>query len=202
MANGMVPRVQAFTDEMADHRVRFEAFCRSLSQEELATPVPNAPWTVFDYIAHLATIEALINPWFGAMVGMPVTPSQEVPPPRPFDLDDWNEAIVARRAGRSLDQIFEEAAANREQYVANLERMTDEQLDSKVPFGGDRRKIDLPPVMVPLHTVLAGIAIHDPMHTRDMLRALPQRADDPGLREWLDGVDLSRIDPEMAARRA
>ena len=198
----MIPRVQALVGEMAEHRARFEAFSRSLSPDELATPVPGAPWTAFDYIAHLATIEALINPWFGAMVGAPVSAPSEVPPPQPFDLDDWNEAIVARRGGRSLDDIFEEAARNRETYIANLEQMTDEQLDTKVPFGGDRRVINLPPVLVPLHRLLAGIAIHDPMHTRDILRALPHRGEDPGVREWLDGVDLSRIDPEMAARRA
>jgi hypothetical protein len=198
----MVPRVEAIITEMAHHRTRFEAFCRSLSAAELRAPVPNAPWTVFDYIAHLATIEALINPWFGAMVGAPVIEKPEVPPPQPFDLDDWNEAIVARRAGRSLDEIFSEAAVNRARYNANLARMTDAQLDSKVPFGGDRRVIDLPPVLVPVITLLRGIAIHDPMHTNDMLRAIPERQTDPLVRDWLDDVDLSRIDPEMAARRA
>jgi hypothetical protein len=38
------------------------------------------------------------------------------------------------------------------------------------------------------------------MHTQDILRAIPQRRDD--IADWLDSVDQSRIDPEMAARRA
>jgi hypothetical protein len=187
---------------MAEHRTRFEAFCRSLSPEELATPVPGAPWTVFDYIAHLATIEALINPWLGAMAGVTGVPVPEVPPPQPFDLDDWNHAIVARRRGRSLDEVFTEAAENRSRYADILNRMTDEQLDTKVPFGGDRRVIDLPPVIVPLVNLLTGIALHDPMHAQDMLRAIPHRRDDPAVSEWLNAVDITRVDPEMATRRA
>lgn len=198
----MVPRVEALLAEMADHRVQFEAFCRSLTPEELATPVPDAPWTVADYIAHLATIEALINPWFGAMAGVSGMPAPEVPPPTPFDLDDWNEAIVTRRASRSLDEIFAEAGENRRRYAEILRVLTDQHLDMEIPFGGDRRAIDLPPVMKPLFTVLTNVALHDPMHTLDMLRAIPHRRDDPGVSDWLAGVDMSRIDPEMAARRA
>ena len=198
----MTARAEALLAEMAEHRLRFEAFCRSLSSEELATQVPGAPWTVFDYIAHLATIETLINPWLGAMAGVSGIPLPEVAPPQPFDLDDWNGEIVARRRGRSLDEVFAEAARNRQAYADILGRLTDEQLDSKVPFGGDRRVIDLPPVMVPLVNLLTGIALHDPMHTQDMLRALPHRRGDPAVSEWLDSVDMSRVDPEMAARRA
>ena len=196
----MIPRIQSLLDEMADHRVLFEAFCRSLSDEELAAQIPNAPWTVFDYIAHLATIEALINPWFGAMVGAPPAAKPEVPPPSPFDLDEWNEAIVARRHGRTIDEIFAEAARNREAYAANLSKMTDAHLDTKIPFGGDRKVINLPPVIVPVYSLLTGIAIHDPMHTHDILRALPNRR--PDIADWLAAVDMSRMDPEMAARRA
>jgi hypothetical protein len=194
-----VPRVQELLDEMAQHRAHFEKFCRSLSEDELQTPVPDAPWTAFDYIAHLATIEALINPWFGAMVGEPQAGPPEVPPPSPFDLDDWNEAIVALRKHRTLDEVFGEAAENRATYSRLLSMISDAQVDMKVPFGGDRRVVDLPPVQVPLYNLLVGIALHDVSHTQDILRALPNRRAD--LAAWLDSVDYSRIDPEMAARR-
>lgn len=197
----MVPRVEAILSEMTDHRARFEAFCRSLTPQELATPVPDSPWTVFDYIAHLGTIELLINRLMGPMVGATDMPRADVPPPQPFDLDDWNEAIVERRHGCTLDEVFAEAAENRERYASVLSKMTDAHLDMSIPFGGDRKKIDLPPVIVPLHTVLAGIAMHDATHTRDILRALPQRRT-PRIDEWLAGLDLSRVSPEMAARRA
>lgn len=197
-----VPRIQTLLNEMESHRIKFEAFCRSLSEEELARQVPDSPWTVFDYIAHLATIESLINPWFGAMVSVKDIPRADVKPPQPFDLDDWNEAIVATRHERSLDDVLAEAAENRARYTGLLEKMTDDQLDAKVPFGGDRKKIDLPPVLVQFHSILSGIAMHDATHVRDMLRALPERAGDPDLRAWLRDLDLSRVSPEMAARRA
>jgi hypothetical protein len=78
--------------------------------------------------------------------------------------------------------------------------MGDDQLDMQIPFGGDRKVIDLPPVMIRLEELLWGIAMHDPMHTEDLVRALPGR--EAELRPWLDSVDRSRVSPEMAARRA
>ena len=172
------------------------------SEDELAAPVPNTPWTAFDYIAHLATIEALINPWFGAMTGAPTPPPTEVPPPRPFDLDEWNEAIVARRHGRTLDDVFTEAAANRA--AIHRQPRTHDRRPARLPHphSAATAAIDLPPVMIPLHDVLTGIALHDPMHTHDILRALPHRATDPAVAAWLATVDLTRTNPEMRARRA
>lgn len=199
MAGAVVPRAEKLLDEMADHRARFEAFCRTLSPEELGTRVPDSPWTVRDYIAHLSTIETLINPWFGAMAGVTGVPAPDVPPPAPFDLDEWNEAVVANRDGRPLDDIFQEAAENRRRYSEIVSRMTDQHLDTKVPFGGDRKAVDLPPVMVTMVGLLTGITLHDPMHMQDILRALPQRRQDAA--GWLDQVDMSRMDPEMVARR-
>jgi hypothetical protein len=185
---------------MADHRARFEAFCRSLTPEELATPVPDAPWTVHGYIAHLATIEALINRFFGRMVGVQA-PEPEIPPPSPFDLDDWNEGIVARRPDATLEELFAEAAENRAVYVRILEALPEEAKDMMVPFGGDRRKIDLPPVQLRLQDLLTSIALHDPNHTHDIIRALPQR--EPDVHDWLAEADYAnRSHPDVRARRA
>src|SRR5436309_13659311 len=102
-------RTQPILDEMARHREQFEAFCRSLTAEELATMVPGAPWSVHAYIAHLATIDALISPAFARFVGITDIPPPEVPPPTPFDIDDWNEAIVPKRAGATIDTLLQEA---------------------------------------------------------------------------------------------
>ena len=63
-----LPRVQAILDEQARHREQFEAFCRLLSDEELAEQVPGTPWTVHGYIAHLATIDSLIVPFLAPLV--------------------------------------------------------------------------------------------------------------------------------------
>src|SRR6266540_6318066 len=73
---------------MAQHRERFEAFCRSLSAGELATQVPDTPWTVHGYIAHLCTIDSLISPFFGPMVGITDVPPPDTAVPVPFDIED------------------------------------------------------------------------------------------------------------------
>ena len=192
-------RVQPILDEMARHRERFEAFCRSLSKLELATQVPDTPWTVHGYIAHLCTIDSLISPFFGPMVGIADIPPPDTAVPVPFDIDEWNEAIVPKRAKASLDDLFVEAARHRANYVRVVEALSDAHLDSMVPFGGDRKVIDLPATTVQLESLLWAIALHDPNHTQDILRALPNREAD--VREWLASVDFGRVPEEITARR-
>jgi DinB superfamily len=193
-------RKQAILDEMARHRKRFEAFCRSLSAEELATPVPTTPWTVHGYIAHLATIDSLISPFFARFVGITDIPPPDPPPPVPFDIDEWNEAIVPLRSSASLDELLAEAAGHRANYVRVLEALPDAQFDSMVRFGGDRKAIDLPATEVRLEELLWAIALHDPNHTQDILRALPNR--EPEVRDWLDSTNFSRVPEAITARRA
>jgi hypothetical protein len=194
------PRVEALLEEQSRHAAVFEPLVRSLTPAELSEPVPDTPWTVRDYVAHLCTIEALINVPFSAMSGITDVPPPDVPSPQPFDIDDWNHAIVRARVGRSIDELLVERSEHRERYVRALSAMGDTQLDMQIPFGGDRKVIDLPLVMIRLEELLWGIAIHDPMHTDDILRALPERREE--LSHWLDSVDRSRISAEIQARRA
>jgi len=193
-------RVQPILDEQARHRTAFEAFCRALTPAELATRVPNAPWTVHGYIAHLATIDALISPFLAPIVGITDIPRPEVPPPAPFDIDDWNEAMVPLRDAASLDGLFAEAARHRAEFVRVISALSDQQLDIKVPFGGDRKVIDLPATTVRLEDLLRAIALHDPNHTQDILRAVPHR--EPDVRDWLASTDFARVPEEITARRA
>jgi Mycothiol maleylpyruvate isomerase N-terminal domain len=194
------PRTQAILDEQAAHREHFERFCRSLTAEELATRVPDAPWTVHGYIAHLATIDALISPFMAPVVGITDVPTPELPPPSPFDIDEWNEGIVPLREGASVDALFEEAAAHRAVFARVIAALSDQQLDMMIPFGGDRKVIDLPATMVRLGDLLITISMHDPMHTRDIVRALPHR--EPDVHDWLSSVAFDRTTEEIAARRA
>jgi len=197
-----LPRVQAILDEQAQHRARLEGFCRSLTEQELAEQVPGTPWTVHGYVAHLATIDSLISPFLAPLVGMTDVPRPELPPPAPFDIDEWNEAMVPQRAGASVDELLSEAAKHRAEYVRVLSALSDEQLNMMIPFGGDRRVIDLPATTVRLEGLLVAIALHDPTHMQDILRALPERAEEPVIKEWLAAADFSRVPPEIAERRA
>ena len=195
-----LPRVQAILDEQAQHRARLEGFCRSLTEQELAEQVPGTPWTVHGYVAHLATIDSLISPFLAPLVGIRDVPRPELPPPAPFDIDEWNEAMVPLRAGTSVEELLSEAAKHRAECVRVLSALSDEQLDMIVPFGGDRKVIDLPPTQVRLEDLLWAIALHDPNHTQDILRAIPQR--EPDVRDWLASSDFARIPEEITARRA
>jgi hypothetical protein len=197
----MNPRVQLIVDELARHRHQFEAFCRMLSEAELAAIVPGAPWTVHDYIAHLATIDGLIAPTFGAAAGVTDIPLMEIPVTAPFDIDDWNADAVEARRGASVEELLAEAAMHRADFVRAIEGLHDAALDAEVQFGS-RRASGLPDAPVPLREILWAIAVHDPNHTSDILRALPNRAEEPFVKEWLASARHTDIHPEIAARRS
>ncbi len=188
-------RIETIIRTIKDERCRFETFCRSLSEEELARLVPDSTWQVRDFIAHLATLDTETKRWFeGVANGVPDAVVRDAEG-RPFDLDDWNDTAVADRRERTLDQIFDEAAANREQLIATLEKLTDEHTDSITRFAGDNKR---PPADIPLKLFLAGWAHHDAIHVADMLKALPERAGDPELQAWLDHPAVAWYQQAMA----
>ncbi|MCK9520191.1 MAG: DinB family protein [Dehalococcoidia bacterium] len=193
-------RVRLVIDELARHRSQFEAFARSLSAEELATPIPGSHWMVRDYVAHLCTIDALIAAGFSPQVGLEAPPP-EVAVPRPFDIDDWNGLAVQGRKDASVEELLEEAGKHRANMVAAIERMTDEHLDREIMYGGDRKATGLPPTRVRFGGLLWGIAIHEPTHTRDILRALPHRRAEPAIAEWMASVNHSLIPQGVREQR-
>lgn len=137
--------------------------------------------------------------FFGPFVGITDIPPLDVPPPSPFDIDEWNETIVAKRADASVNDLPAEAALHRANYVRILQAIPDAQLDAMIPFGGDRKVIDLPATTVRLEDLLWSIALHDPRHAADMQRALPHR--EPDLREWLASADFARVPAAINDRR-
>lgn len=185
----MDQRVETFLAASAAHRQRFEAYCRSLTADELAAPVPESIWTVKSYIAHLATIDSVVIDWFSTLVR-----AQQAAVPQPqagvdahagFDVDRWNEAHVAARADWSVERILDEMAENRAALNEVVERFTSEVVDGRMYFPGDR---DRPPTELAVASYLVGLAMHDPIHVLDMLRALPHRNADKELTEWLEPI--------------
>ncbi len=196
----MNPRTQLVIDEQARHRAQFEHLCRSLTGEELDATIPGSHWTVRDYIAHLCTIDGLIVAGFGPMVGMQM-PAPDAPMPDPFDIDEWNDAAVLPARGRSIDDLLAEAAVHRGRMTELIRAMTDQHLDLIIPYGGDRKSLNLPRSMVRFGGLLWGIAIHDPTHTRDILEAIPHRKSEPWLTEWLDSVNDSQVPQGVREQR-
>ncbi|MCI0814939.1 MAG: maleylpyruvate isomerase N-terminal domain-containing protein [Chloroflexi bacterium] len=188
-------RMQKIIDTITDERRRFETFCRSLSDEELARPVPDSTWIVRDFIPHLGTLDTELIRWFeGVANGVPDAIERDADG-RPFQLDNWNDSTVAERREWTLDKIFDEAAANRERLIVTLEKLTDEQTDSVTKMAGDSKR---PPAEVPLKLFLAGWAHHDAVHVADMLKALPERADEPEMRAWMDHPAVTWYQKTMA----
>jgi uncharacterized damage-inducible protein DinB len=175
--------VRRIAETFQTNRQRFERFCRSLSDEELARPVPDSSWQVKDFISHLATLDTEITRWFEAvMAGDTSGPGQNTDGSA-FDIDAWNEEAIQERKDWTLDQIFEEAAPNRRRMLETLARMTDENIEQIVHFSGDNKR---DPTDVQFKLFLHGLARHDPIHVADMLKALPERAEDSETKEWLD----------------
>lgn len=175
--------VQRVIHMFRSNRERFEAFCRSLSEEELGRPVPNSTWQVKDFAAHVATLDTELVRWFEAVISGNTKEPALSADGTPFDVDQWNDAAIERRKDWSLEQIFAEAGPNRERLLDTLSQMTDEQIEQVVHFGGDNKR---DPADVPFKLFLFGLARHDPIHTADMLKALPERAEDAELKAWLD----------------
>ena len=164
------------------HREKFERFCRSLSVEELARPVPDSSWTVKEFVSHLATLDPeLARTFEAAAAGRPEDAGRNADG-TPFDLDGYNDARVAERQDWPLERILAEAAGNRVALMETLERLSDEDVSRLMHFQGDAKRS---PAQLPLKVFLLGWSLHDPIHVADMLKALPERADDPDLQAWV-----------------
>jgi hypothetical protein len=175
--------IDRITQQFRTNRDRFEAFCRSLSDEELSRPVPDSTWTVKDFVSHLATLDTELIRWFEAVrKGTTDEPARSADGSR-FDVDKWNNGVVAERSAWSLDQIFEEATRNRKRLLAALHTLDDAKIEQTVRFPGDNKR---PPADIPFKLFLFGLARHDNIHSADMLKALPERVEDPDLKAWLD----------------
>jgi len=187
-------------DSIRDHRERFERFCRSLSEEELARPVPDSSWIVKDFVSHLGTLDPeLARTFEAAAAGRPEDAGRNADG-SPFDLDGYNDAQVAQRRGWPLERILAEAADNRAALIETLGRFTDEDVSRLMHFQGDAKRS---PANLPLKVFLMGWSLHDPIHVADMLKALPERADDPELAAWVSHPVIQGYQQAMAgpARR-
>jgi len=183
---------------IVDNRRTFEGFCYSLSEEELARPVPGSAWIVQDFASHLATLDTTFLEFIGIVErGGQIDMSRDASG-APFDLDAWNDAQVGERRHWPITDIFAEAATNREQLIEALGRLTEEQVSRPMHFTDPKRgAADLP-----LKAFLVGWAQHDPIHVADMIKALPERADNTELTLWLANPFVSGYQASMSGSGA
>ena len=178
--------VQAVVDVIVSDRDRFVAFVRSLSDEELARPVPDSSWIVKDFVSHLATLDPIMASWFAAIAsGGEATPGSG----GGFNIDAFNDKRVAERRDRPIETILAEADHERAALIDVMAQIDAAALARTIHFGGDSKR---PGADIPFAQYLRGWARHDAIHTADMLKALPERRADPDLAAWL-------AEPEVAA---
>ncbi len=188
--------VLAIAEKFKENRARLLVFCRSLSEEELARPVPDSTYSVQDFVAHLGTLDPPLARQFEALAAGNNEPiGSGSPDGEPFDIDRFNDAVVAERRGWSLDAVLDEAATNREQLLASLSKLKDEQIEQVMHFTGDNKR---PPADIPYKLFLSGLARHDAIHVADMVKALPEHADDPQIKDWLDDTVVKWYQTTMA----
>jgi hypothetical protein len=190
------PRIAPLIEAVRTHRDRFDSFALELSEEELQRPVPGSDWIVKDFISHIESIDLTVREWFRSFVdGTPPAPAQtgEKPEESPgFDIDAWNNRQVLRRRDQPVEKIVEEGRILRDELLGIMARFSDEVIDGDIPFPGD---VNRKPEPVNFGAYLVAWATHEPAHAMDMLRALPERKDDPALRRWLDAVEFSGWPP-------
>lgn len=170
-------------DQIIENRKTFEQFCYSLSEEQLNRPAPESTWIVRDFAAHLATLDPIMEQMFTATAAGGKLPDEA--DGTPFDVDKFNDALVAERRAWPLTRVFEEGAANRAKLITALRAITDEQTQLMMYFGGDSKRSG---GNIPFGLFLSGWAWHDPIHAFDMLRGLPELQDDAALSAWTNNA--------------
>ncbi|MFN0093405.1 MAG: DinB family protein [Dehalococcoidia bacterium] len=172
--------LEAIISTTNTERARFEAFCRSLSNDELEAVVPNSHWRTKEYISHLATIDIWVGGWFADWAsGRRFTFLNA--DGTSFDIDRWNEDEVSRLHGATVEEILGEAARHREPLLATMATFTRPVLDQEFDFRGNR---------ITFLRYLQLWTGHDAAHSWDMVRALPARQGDPELAAWFRAFRL------------
>lgn len=186
--------VEQVVPVIRENRRKFQEFCFSLSEDELTRAVPDSTWVVKDFASHLSTLDSVFIGYVARLErGGQISMTQDASG-APFNLDTWNDAQVAERRSWSIQQIFDEAATNRDTLIAAFGRLDEEQVGRLMHFSDPKRgSADFP-----LKAFLVGWAQHDPIHAADMLKALPERGADVALQAWLANPFVSGYQAAMS----
>lgn len=173
----MEPALDTVIATAAGNRDFFERWVRSLTPGQLETVVPGGTWRTKDYVAHLASIDIYVGEWFEHVADGKRWHPNNSEDGSPFNIDTWNEARITERRDASVEELFTEATRHRERLLAAVDRFTPEILASEFDFRG---------TMTSYQRYLELWTLHDPAHSFDMLRGLPDLKSDPELRAWID----------------
>jgi len=178
-----------------EQRKKFEAFCRSLSEEELNRPVPDSTWIVKDFVSHLGSLDPTLTRFFSLTAKGRPEEAVLTDGANSLDIDALNDELVAERRDWSLERILDEASANRTVLITALEAISEEDVGRVIHFQGDDKRS---PAQLPLKAFMRGWSLHDPIHVADMVKALPERAEEPEMKAWLDDTVVKWYQTAMA----
>ncbi len=193
MANEAKQVISGLVDELEANRAMFEALCIACRENHLERIVPDGHWTVAEHIAHVASYDGL------AIQHLRAPEAAEASDPTGPDADAWNEAQVARRAGRTPEMLLDEMEALRERSLPLVHSLTTTGLGREIFFPGDSRRT---PATIPLRLWLDRWSKHDMIHARAILSALPEIGASPDFQSWLaDDPLLEALEREEGGPR-
>ena len=123
-------------------------------------------WSIKETLAHLASAEGSHR-----QVAQAIAAGQTVDV-SDFDLDTWNAARVAKRRQRSMDEILEEMASERQRTLSALRDLEGEALDREGlhPALGETTVL----------RVFRIVPIHERWHLKDIKQLLEEQREQPG----------------------
>ena len=107
-------QVQTLIDKLAVAREEILQTMEGLDEGALIWQPGNGRWSIKETLAHLASAEGSHR-----QVAQAIAAGQTWDVPD-FDLDTWNASQVAKRRQRSIDEILEEMAAERQRTLSAL----------------------------------------------------------------------------------
>jgi uncharacterized damage-inducible protein DinB len=159
-------RVQTLIDKLAAAREEILQTIESLDEGTLTWQPGDGRWSIKETLAHLASAEGSHR-----QVAQDIAAGQTMDVPD-FDLDAWNAARVAERRQRSIDEIMEEMAAERQRTLSALQDLEDEAFDRQ----------GLHPVLgkTTMLKVFRIMPIHERWHLKDIRQLLEEQRERQG----------------------
>ena len=159
-------RVQTLIAKLAATREEILQTIEGLDEKALTWQPGDGRWSIKETLAHLASAEGSHR-----QVAQAIAAGQTVDVPD-FDLDAWNAARVAERRQRSIGQILEEMAAERQRTLSALQDLEDEAFDRQ----------GLHPVLgeTTMLKVFRIIPIHERWHLKDIRQLLEEQRERQG----------------------
>jgi uncharacterized damage-inducible protein DinB len=159
-------RIRTLIDRLAAARGEILQTIGGLDEGAMTWKPGDGRWSIKENLAHLASAEGSHR-----QVAQAIAAGQTVDL-LDFDLDTWNAARLAERRQRSMDEILQEMATERQHTLNALQDLEDEALDRQGlhPALGETTVLK----------VFRIIPIHERWHLKDIRQLLEEQGKQQG----------------------